>query len=406
MAVPDGVQAEATNFTPFGEETVNTQNVGRFAYAVRSRSTTRVGVALANSRFKINRRVIEKMQKQVAREFERAARKHPARVLVQADILEVTPSADRPRALAAIVADPHQSLLLIWLSERAHEHQIVNIMGFIADCELSQEDARAVVVQLEQRGLIAVPHSLVGRDISQVRLTNAGIVEAQRLQRLRKSRTARIAHACDELLRWVFEAGQGGDAVDVMAFLDTVGSYFAGDSLTVDEILNALRYLEQRGLVHRVGTGDTAAASILVQVTDDGADCALSGRTVNDFLSHRGRSGDTYHIVDSSGFVAGSQRSVVQNNSFAFDPSKMRQFAELVLQMAPTLGIPPEQEEELVHDAETLAEETSRSQPEPGRIRTAYERVQKALTEVTTTSAGLTVLLQQGQQAYQAVFGG
>jgi hypothetical protein len=36
--------------------------------------------------FKINKRAIEKMQRDIAKEFERAARKHPIRVPVQVDV--------------------------------------------------------------------------------------------------------------------------------------------------------------------------------------------------------------------------------------------------------------------------------------------------------------------------------
>ncbi|GAA4326960.1 hypothetical protein BJY14_007710 [Actinomadura luteofluorescens] len=363
---------------------------------------------MSNKGIKINRRAIEQIQKEIGKEFERAARKHPVRVPVQTVMPDVFLGAEGPqRPLGTVEADPYQSLLLRWLSEQGHEHQIVNISAFIADHELSQDDARAVVVQLEHRDLIKVSTSLTGKDITQVQLTEAGVIEAQRLQRLRNSRTARLANACDELLRWAFEAGQEGDPVEIMAFVDTAGSYFAGDSLTVDEILGAFRYLEQRGLVQHAGTADTTtAASIKVRVTDDGTDCVLSGRTVNDFLSHQRQGGDTYHIKDSTGFMAGRQHKPLMNNTIGFDPSDMRQFADLVLQLVPTLGIAPEQQEELIHDAEILSEETTGSQPEPGRVRAAYQRVQEALTAVTTTSAGLTVLIKQGQDAYQAVFGG
>ncbi|MGW4750729.1 hypothetical protein ACWEPR_39625 [Streptomyces sp. NPDC004290] len=53
-----------------------------------------------------------------------------------------------------------------------------------------------------------------------------------------------------------------------------------------------------------------------------------------------------------------------------------------------------------------LEEAASAEQPEPGRIRAAYLRVQEALGAITTTTAGLTMLAQQGHTAYQAVFGG
>jgi hypothetical protein len=59
-----------------------------------------------------------------------------------------------------------------------------------------------------------------------------------------------------------------------------------------------------------------------------------------------------------------------------------------------------------MQDVEVLEEAASADQPEPGRIRAAYLRVQETLGAITTTTAGLTMLVQQGQTAYQAVFGG
>ena len=127
---------------------------------------------------------------------------------------------------------------------------------------------------------------------------------------------------------------------------------------------------------------------------------------MSDYLSRQQHTGDTYNITNSSGIVAGSQQSVVQNNSFGFDASALAEFATLVRQLAPTLGASSDQQEALTQDVEVLEEAASDDQPEPGRIRAAYLRVQEALGAITTTTAGLTVLVQQGQAAYQAVFGG
>ena len=127
---------------------------------------------------------------------------------------------------------------------------------------------------------------------------------------------------------------------------------------------------------------------------------------MSDYVSRQLSAGDTYHIAESSGFVAGSQDNVVQNNSFGFDPSELKQFADLVMQFAPALGIPAEQQANLIHDAENLADEAASGDLAPGKIRAAYERVQTALEAITTTTAGLTLLAEKGHEAYRAVFGG
>ena len=121
---------------------------------------------------------------------------------------------------------------------------------------------------------------------------------------------------------------------------------------------------------------------------------------------NRPRTGDNYHIIGSQGFVAGSQQNVVQHNTFGLDPAALHDFAALVLQLAPTLGVTPEQEAQLIKDAEVLSTETTRDAMEPGRIRVAYERLQARLEGITKVTVALTMLIEQGQKAVQTVFGG
>ncbi|MEW9517762.1 hypothetical protein [Streptomyces tubercidicus] len=94
---------------------------------------------------------------------------------------------------------------------------------------------------------------------------------------------------------------------DFMAFVEAPGSYFAGESLTIDEILGALEHLAKRELARRVTTEPTTAASVRAKVTESGTDCVLSGGSVSDYLSRRQNVGDTYNFTHSSGIVAGSQ---------------------------------------------------------------------------------------------------
>ncbi|CAL9522558.1 hypothetical protein [Streptomyces sp. enrichment culture] len=354
--------------------------------------------------FEINKRGIERMQREIAKEFERAARKHPIRVPVQVDAPEI-PTASPVKA--GIEKDPHLSRLLIWLDDLAALQPGVaaDVSAYVDSAGLPAAEAKTMALQLEQQGLVQISRDFSGRDC-QVFLTDEGSLAARQLRALQADPVARFVHACDGLLHWLFQTGRGRDVVEVMAFVEAPGSYFAGDSLSVDEILGALEHLNQRGLVHRASEDPSTTSSIKATVTDSGTDCVLSGGTVSDYLSRQQRAGDTYTFNNSSGIVAGSQQSVVQNNNFGFDASALAEFAALARQLAPTLKASPEHEEALIQDVEVLEEAASAEEPEPGRIRAAYLRVQEALGAITTTTAGLTMLAQQGQTAYQAVFGG
>ncbi|MEV7856451.1 hypothetical protein [Streptomyces sp. NPDC088183] len=353
--------------------------------------------------FEINKRAIEKMQREIAKEFERAARKHPIRVPVQADAPDI-PSATRVNA--GIEKDPHLSRLLVWLHDLAALQPSVaaDIAAFIDSEGLPSAKGRMMALQLERHGLVKISRDFSGTD-SQVFLTDEGMLAAQQLRTLQTDSVARFVHACDALLYWLFQTGRGREYVEVMAFVEAPGSYFAGDSLSVDEILGALDHLARRGLVQRTNVDSSPTSSVKVEVTDSGTDCVLSGGTVSDYLSRQQHAGDTYNINNSSGIVAGSQQGVVQNNSFGFDASALAEFATLVRQLTPALGVSSSQQDALIQDVEVLEEATSEEHPEPGRVRAAYLRVQEALGAVTTTTAGLNLLVQQGQTAYQAVFG-
>lgn len=202
----------------------------------------------------------------------------------------------------------------------------------------------------------------------------------QQLPVPRLAPAARHRYATDNFLRWLYATAQDRRPTDPAAFLGTTAADFAGSALSETELDYALARLTNSALVADAGTQPKTVA-----ITLDGIDCVLSGATVSDYLN-RTRPGDYYNI--------------------AFDPSALREFAALVQQLAPTYGLQPEQQAELVHDAELLGEEADGESAEPGRIRTAYEAVMGRLTQIGTASAALTTTLQQGQQAYSTVFGG
>ncbi|MEU9457758.1 hypothetical protein [Streptomyces sp. NPDC048312] len=349
--------------------------------------------------FKIDKRVIAKMQKEIVKEFERANRKHPVRIPI-----EVEPPSMGVLTLASasgLESDPQLSRLLLWLYESVQQNpsHYVDVRDFARGEGLPGDDSDNMALQLEKLGLVQIARSLAG-GLSEVFPTDDGLLEALRLLALRTNVVDRFGHACDVLLRWVLRVGGRQTSVPALAFLEDPLCSFAGDPLTEDEVLSALDYLREHALVERVVTD----AEVAILITAQGTRCVLAGGTVNDFLS-RQPTGDTYNITDSHGFVAGSQQHVVQNNSFGLDASKLAEFAQQVRQFAPSLGASTEQQSQLILDAEVLEEAATTGVPEPGRIRAAFDRLNATLTAIGTATPGLTMLVGAGQSAYQAVFG-
>lgn len=349
--------------------------------------------------FKIDKRAIEKMQKEIAKEFERANRKHPVRIPI-----EIEPPGIGVLTLSSasgLESDPHLSRLLLWMYEAIQQDpgHFVDVTSFLEVEELPVDDADNMALQLEKLGLVRIARNL-GGGLSEVYPTDDGLLEARRLLALRVDSVERFGHACDVLLRWVLRAGGRQAAVPVLTFLGDPLCSFAGDPLAEEEVLSALDYLNEHDLVAR-GITD---AEVTALITAQGTRCVLAGGTVNDHLSRQPTSGDTYNISDSHGFVAGSQRHVVQHNNFDLDVSKLVEFAQQVRQFAPSLGVSEQEQSQLILDAEVLEEATTADSPEPSRVRAAYERLHAALTAIGTASPGLTMLVQAGQSAYQAVF--
>lgn len=344
----------------------------------------------------IDHRAIERHVKEINKAYERAARKYPITVPVQGKGFTVSSGI----VGAGIEQDPDLVRLLIWLGEQAPgSGHFASQADFAEQTGMPPEDVQVLAHALERDGLVDSmgPFS----DAKAYRVSADGRVELRRLTQLRNDPAGRHRYATDAFLRWLYTTAHDQRPIDPTGFLTTAESHFAGGELSGTELHYALARLTHSGLVEEAPTEPMAIA-----ITIDGIDCVLSGATVSDYLN-RTRPGDYYSISGNTNVVAGSQGSVVQNNhNNAFDPSALREFAATVQQFAPTLGMAPEQQAELIEDAEILSEETSSETAEPGRVRSTYERIQRRLGEFTTASAGLGALIQQGQQAYSTVFGG
>ncbi|MFE0640111.1 hypothetical protein ACFW2Y_00560 [Streptomyces sp. NPDC058877] len=351
--------------------------------------------------FKINRRGIEKMQREIAKEFERANRKHPVRVPVTVETPDLGTLA--LSSASGIESDPYLSRVLVWLydASRRNPGGFFDVADFLEHEGLPVGETAEMALRLRKLGLVRVEEHLGGTS-SKVSPTDDGVLEARRLLGLRTDAVARFRHACDVLLAWVLRTGGRDSAVAAMSYREDPQCSFAGALLTEDEVLSALNYLSDNGLV-LIHPADDGAA---VQITAAGTRCVLVGGSVNDYLSRQPNGGDTYNITNSQGLVVGSQQHVVQNNHIGLDASKLVEFAQMVRQFAPTLGAADDQRDQIITDAEVLEEAATADQPEPGRVRAAYERLQTALSAIGTVTPGLAMLVQAGQSAYQTAFGG
>ncbi|MFL3870548.1 hypothetical protein LT966_28595 [Streptomyces griseobrunneus] len=344
---------------------------------------------------KIDQRAIEKHVKDINKAYERAFKKYP--ITVPLGSRSFTASAGATGLGVGIEQDPQLVHYLIWLGQLPGR-------GFGTQAAYAEhsgtplEDVAVLAAELERDGLIDAMGSFGAPDTH--RINSDGRVELRRLAKLRSEPAARHRYATDGFLRWLYATAHDQRPTDPAAFLHTTESYFAGSTLSETELDYALARLTNSALVADAGTQPKTVA-----ITLDGIDCVLSGATVSEYLN-RTRPGDYYSITGTN-VVAGSQGKVEQNNyNNAFDPSALREFAALVQQLAPTYGLQPGEQAELIQDAEVLGEEADSETAEPGRIRAAYDAVMGRLTQIGTASAALTTTLQQGQEAYNTVFGG
>lgn len=338
----------------------------------------------------IDQRAIEKHVKALQKAYARAAKKYPVTVPVTGKGFSVSGSTG-----VGIEQDPQLVRFLIWVGEH-QTHQFAELDTYAELVGMPKADVQVLALELERDGLIDSMGSF-GADDS-YRMTADGRVELRRLARLRSSPDARHRYATDAFLRWLYATAHDQSHVDPAQFMTTTEAHFAGQDLSATEVNYAVARLTSSQLVDMASSG--------VAITIDGIDCVLSGATVSDYLN-RTRPGDYYSITGNTNVVAGSQSKVEQHNhNNAFDPSALREFAALVRQLAPTYGIEPDQQEALIHDAEVLAEETNADGAQPGRIRAAYETVMNGLTQIGAASAGLTTTIEQGQHAFNSVFGG
>jgi hypothetical protein len=234
-------------------------------------------------------------------------------------------------------------------------------------------------------------------------ITDRGKAEAQALRERRDDPVARLHYAREALMKWMFGNFKGSHA-KVAAFVHAREPSFLGSQLTHEEIIGAVRYLADKDMI----TADSHQQGL--RLAANGIDCVTSGVSVNDYLAHRATGGPVYNVTNPQGSIIGGEHQTVnQTNTFGFNPGEVSQLATLaalIQQISPTLGLPEAEQQELEESAQALALEAATPAHESGRLRRAADRVTTALASATQVTAALTMLIDAGQKAYRAVFGG
>ncbi|MEU1940513.1 hypothetical protein ACH49O_41205 [Streptomyces coeruleorubidus] len=344
----------------------------------------------SNSR---NQRAIDKHLKEIAKGYERAARRTPIRVPIQTQVsaaVSSVPGRDTAEG------DPILERLLLWLDDQAQQNpaHYVDVTQFVENEQLDGEDASVLAFELEQRELVKGMHGW--GEATHVNLTAAGRAAVHRLKKLRGDRAARLRYTMDAFLRWLFDNAGDQSPTDPSLFLATPSAYFAGAAISGTDLDQALPYLTEHNLIERIDT-DTVA------ITPEGAGCALSGGSVQDHINQP-RPGTTYnnYLPNAKGVIIGEQQHFTQNNTDGVDPTLFVQLAGYVGQISGTLGMPEPDRVELERVAQDLHDEATSESPEPGRLRQFTTQLKDKLLEAGATMAA-TMGVQMAEQALGAL---
>ncbi|MGW7213674.1 hypothetical protein [Streptomyces collinus] len=347
------------------------------------------------ARNSINQRAIEKYLKEIAKGYERAARRNPIRVPIQTEAsAEGGALPGRETAEGA----PVLSRLLLWLGEQAQlsSGSYVNVTRFVEEQRLDGEDPLVLAFELEKNDLVQVLRAYGG--MPHVHLTDAGRAAIHRLKKLRTDRAARLRCTMDAFQRWLFDTAGDQQPADPALFLTSPAAYFAGSAISSDDLHEALAHLVEHKLIELIDTDPATVA-----ITPQGVSCALAGGSVQDHINQP-RPGTTYnnYMPNAKGIIIGEQQHFTQTNTDGVDPTLFAQLAGYIGQVSTTLGMPEADRAELERVARDLHTEATSANPEPGRLRQFATQLKDKLLEAGTTIAA-TMGVQMAEQALAAL---
>ncbi|MGW2417587.1 hypothetical protein ACWCV5_36325 [Streptomyces tubercidicus] len=344
------------------------------------------------------RRAIEKHFRQIAKDYERAAKQNPIRVPIQT---EASAEGGAVPGRDTTEGDPVLARLLTWLDERARQNpsHYINIARFIEDQQLHDEDATVLAFELEQRDFVKVSRNW-GGEAPDIYLTDAGRAAIHRLQKLRLDRAARLRYTMDAFHRWLFDTVGDQKPLYPVLFLATPVAYFAGSAITGTELQEALAHLTQHELIEHI---DTAPATIAITPQASAAPWQEEAcRTTSTSPVPAPRTTTTCQTPRASSSVSSSTSPTSPEQHRWRRSDAVRPARRYIGQVSTTLGVSDADRAELERVAQDLHTEATSENPEPGRLRQFATQLKDKLLEAGTTIAA-TMGVQMADQALAAL---
>ncbi|MEU0942424.1 hypothetical protein ABZ379_06450 [Streptomyces canus] len=198
----------------------------------------------------------------------------------------------------------------------------------------------------------------------------------------------RYRHLYDNFAGWVYENAHPGEHIDVARFARSQCWWFLGDPLTWPEVVSAVAYLTDEGLLTWRRLPNNSA---LVRLTNTGITFVQSGKDLRTFMTSQPprihtpvTTNNTVNIsgnANNSNIASGSRLS--QNLTIGVDANALAALVIQLRRVALTVNLPAD-------DAQDLAEEITSLEREGGdlsRGRRIWRRIARIMTPTLTSAA-------------------
>jgi hypothetical protein len=345
--------------------------------------------------FKINKSGIERMARDIQKEFDR----HPVRVPVEAGAQSAASGASGGDAGSAVAVAA--SCILDWLYAVAPDDS-----GNYVDLDelLAEHEDHPLLPLIRETGRIAVDSLAADDLVDQLNtfarslpfmITDAGRRAAVRQIEQRGNRRARTLACREAVLHWAYSQGTG-EALDVQDMGTTPAGWFCADQFRVQELAQAVAFLAGEDLVR----GKAAAFTL----TADGVKVVEQFGSLVEFQNRpQGAGVSVVFTGDNNGQLAIGNRDVQQNQSQENDAKVLGVFANALREFAGLL--PEDQREEFYDVATSLEREAAKDEPDKGWIKSLLERG-RGLLGRSDDFKNLAEVARVGLDVYNSTLGG
>ncbi|MFC8661334.1 hypothetical protein [Streptomyces sp. NPDC057199] len=303
-----------------------------------------------------------------------------------------------PRHVAQPGLDAYAALLTLWMFEQSDGDTtlVIDPTEFTQQQEISEGRLRGVLEYASRQGTVKILGVLGSGRRAQVRLTVTGVLRAEDLVRVRGDSRVRfdytvnalVTAAMDPPVRYPPGAEPGPHWIDLASFYIYPSSSRSvphsrpyGTRISREEVVRAAEYLGERGLavLHRQPHGFSQEPYAL-ELTGLGIECGSTDDVnVREFMASQ--PGFSIGTVNNYGGANQIGTDNTQHNTIGSTPAELAAFARQVLASAHTIDLPEDQREQLIQDAQSLADEAGTGQPDPSRLRRLAARVRESLLQ-------------------------